>query len=148
MITFKRHVSRLEIATASVIALVLAFVFAVQLIYSSNLWRLLGILTACEAVFLFLILTPLSYKFEDDCLVLINPGPIGDKRISYSTVVKQDTVGSFLHSQKDFNSIEVILTYCPEGAGRNRTISCHPENVRGFVQLLREKCPNLECNSE
>lgn len=146
--TFKRHISKFEIATAGVIALLLAFAFAVQLLYGGNLWVLLGILTVCEAVFLFLILTPPSYRFEENDLVLVNPKPMGDTRIPYSAVVGYDTIGSFRHSQKDFDSIEVILICCPEGTGRKRTVSCHPENVRRFIQILREKCPDLECDPE
>ena len=142
MVRYKKHISIFEITAAIVIGGVLLVAAVSQIFYGSDLTLLMAILTCCGFLYAFLLLTPIAYGFEETELVLVNPKPMQNKRIRYADVIYIDTVGSFLLSKKDFDTVEVILTY-QLANGWKKTVSCHPKNVTDFVKTLHERCPNI-----
>ena len=142
MVRYKKHISIFEIIAAIVIGGILLVAVVSQIIYGSDLTLLIAILMFCGLLYAFLLLTPIAYVFEETELVLVNPKPMRSKRIRYADVIYIDTVGSFLLSKKDFDTVEVILTY-RLSSGWKKTVSCHPKNVTDFVKTLHEHCLNI-----
>ena len=137
MKSFKRHVSIFEKSALAVIWLLVVLSIAAVLFYDGGGLMLMAGSSFCALLLSYLILVPIRYDFEEDALVLVNPKPLKSKRIFYSAMICYDTVGSFLASKVDFDSTEVVITYRSNGGAFKKTVSCHPQNMQGFVAELQ-----------
>ena len=144
MRSFKRHIGFVEMATAVFIWALFFATLGVRLFFGGELTVLLLFFGCCAAVLTFLLLTPLRYEFGDDSLLIVNKKPLKDRIIPYKSVVKCDTIGSFMVSKSDIDAVEVLITYKPDGANRSKTICCHPKKVDKFVKMLQDSCPTME----
>ena len=140
---FKKHVSNTEKAVAVILWLLLILAVAAHLFFGGGVLALILAVAICAGVYSFLVFIPEVYELRDDSLVVVNTLFNRSVTIPYITVLNIDTVGTFRSSKQDFDSIEVIVRYRPQGKKRMRSISTHPTNVRDFFKLLQERCPNL-----
>ncbi len=144
MEVFERHVSRYEKATAVVFWIMLLLTVITQVFFHGHVLLLMAIFAVLAVTFSLLVFLPEVYEFGEESLSIVKPKLRITVRIPYDQILKIDTVGLFRHLKRDFDSVEVILTFRPSGGKRKRTVSCHPKNVLAFVKALQEKCPDLE----
>lgn len=140
---YKRHITVLEKGTAIILWGFLGATVVAQLFYGIGAELLMAVFAFFAILFTYLVFLPVEYELRETELVVISSFSKKEQRIPYSEIVDCDTVGSFLLSKQDFDSVEAIITYQPEGKGRNRTISCHPKNVTDFVQTIYMRAPHL-----
>jgi len=140
---FRKHVSNTEKAVAVILWLLLALSVVAQLFFGGGTLALILVVAICAGVYSFLVFIPEVYELRDDSLTVINTLLRRSVTIPYTTILHIDTVGTFRSSKRDFDSVEVIVKYKPQGKKRPRSISAHPTNVRDFFKLLQERCPNL-----
>ena len=140
---FQKHVSFFEKATAIVVGLLLLACIITQFFFDGDVLRLMVVLAACELVFSYLAFWPETYELREDSLSIVAAKRRQRANIPYDTIVDIDTVGTFRASKKDFDTVEIILTFVPRGKRRARSVSCHPKDSHRFVAGLRARCPNL-----
>ena len=140
---FPKHISLFEKATAVIVGFFLLICIITQIFFDGDLLLLIAISAACELVFSYLVFWPEVYEFQETSLVITTIGQKNRAEIPYNAVFDFETVGRFRDAKKDFDTVEIILTYVPSGKKRARSVSCHPKNVHGFVNELQLRCPNL-----
>lgn len=140
---FRKHVSNTEKAVAVILWLLLVLAIVAQLFFGGGVLALILVIAICAGVYSFLVFVPEVYEFRDDSFAVVNTLLHRSVTIPYATILHIDTVGTFRSSKRDFDSVEVIVKYRPQGKKRVRSISAHPTNVRDFFKLLQERCPNL-----
>ena len=140
---FQKHISFFEKATAIVVGLLLLLCIITQIFFEGDVLLLIAILTVCELIFSYLVFWPETYEFRDASLAIVTLKQRVRKEIPYCSVFDLETVGRFRDAKKDFDTVEILLTYVPTGKKMARSVSCHPKNVHGFVKELRLRCPNL-----
>ena len=134
----------MEMATAIFMWILSAVILCVRIIYGGNLILLFVIFIVSAVALSVLLMTPLGYEFKEEELVIINKKPFSDRHIPYSSMIKCDTIGSFMISKSDIDAVEVLITYKTEGNNRKKTVCCHPKKVDKFIEMLHESCPNME----
>ena len=140
---FRKHVSNTEKAVAVILWLLLVLAIVAQLFFGGGVLALILVIAICAGVYSFLVFVPEVYEFRDDSFAVVNTLLHRSVTIPYATILHIDTVGTFRSSKRDFDSVEVIVKYRPQGKKRVRSISAHPTNVRDFFNLLQARCPNL-----
>ena len=143
MVKFQKHVSIFEKATAVIVGFLLLLCIITQFFFDGDVLRLMVVLATCELVFSYLAFWPETYELREDSLVIVAVGKRARGEIPYHTVFDLETVGRFRDAKKDFDTVEIILTYVPTGKKMARSVSCHPKNVHAFVKELQPRCPNL-----
>ena len=131
-------------ATAILMWILSAAIVCIRIIYGGELMLLFAIFIVSAVVLSVLLITPLGYEFKEEELVIINKKPLSDRCIPYSSIIKCDTIGSFVMSKGDIDAVEVLITYKPEGNNRKKTVCCHPKKVDKFMKTLQESCPHME----
>lgn len=144
---FKRHITVFEKGTAIILWGFLGITAIAQLFYGIGAELLIAVFAFFAFLFTYLVFLPVEYELGEHELVVISSLSGKKQRIPYGEIIDCDTVGSFLLSKKDFDAVEAIITYCPEGKKRNKTVSCHPKNVTDFVQTLYVRAPHLTDDS-
>lgn len=147
MVKFPKHITLFEKATAIIVGLLLLLCIITQIFFDGDILLLIAILTICELVFSYLVFWPETYEFRDDFLAIVTVGNKVMREIPYRAVYDLETVGRFRDAKKDFDTVEIILTYVPAGKKGARSVSCHPKNVHAFVNELQSRCPNLSRES-
>ena len=140
---FPKHISAFEKVTAIVIGIFLLLCVIAQLFFNGDVLRLITILSVCELALSWMVFWPETYELREDSLAIVTVGEKVIREIPYHAVFDLETVGRFRDAKKDFDTVEIILTYVPVGKKRARSVSCHPKNVQAFVEKLQSRCPNL-----
>lgn len=140
---FKKHISDTEKAVAVIMWLFLVLAAIVQLFFGGGALPLILVVAVCAVVYSLLVFIPEIYELRDDSLTVVNTLWHRSITVPYATILHIDTVGTFRSSKRNLDSVEVIVKYRPHGNKRVQSISVHPTNVRDFVKLLQEQCPNL-----
>ena len=140
---FPKHITFFERATAIIVGLLLLLCIVTQIFFEGDVLLLIAILTVCELVFSYLVFWPETYEFRETSLAIVTWKQKIRKEIPYSSVFALETVGRFREAKRDFDTVEILLTYVPAGSKLARSVSCHPKNVHGFVKELQVRCPNL-----
>ena len=140
---FPKHVTFFEKVTVTVVGILLLLCVVTQLFLEGDVLLLIAVLTAYELIFSYLVFWPETYEFRETSLAIITGKQKIRKEIPYSSVFVLETVGRFRDAKKDFDAVEVLLTYVPDGKKLAHSVSCHPKHVRGFVKELQQRCPNL-----
>ena len=140
---FQKHITFLEKITGAVLGLALLVCIVTQIFFDGDVMLLIAVLAVCELVFSYLVFWPETYEFRETSLVIATTGGRRRAEIPYCTVFDVETAGKFREAKKDFDSVEIILTYVPTGKKLARSVSCHPKNVHDFINELQLRCPNL-----
>ena len=140
---FQKHISRIEIILAGAMYLLLLLAMITQLFFGGGALLILAALTIISVVYTYLVFWPECYEFKEHSFLLTNSKRERTLEIRYLDIIDFNTVGSFQLSQRDFDTVEVILTYRTGPKERKRTVSCHPKDIHGFVNMLQKQCPHL-----
>jgi len=144
MKAFERHISKLEKAALAIFYILFVLMILGQMIYGGGAVWLMIALAVGSVVLTYLLFVPLRYEFHQHALVIVNPKPLGDKEIKYSDIIRFDTVGSYFAAKLDVDSVEVLVRYRPNGPKSRKSVSCHPKNVVGFVEVLENHIEECE----
>jgi len=140
---YKRHITVFEKGTAIILWGFLGVAVVTQLFYGIGAELLIAVFAFFALLFTYLVFLPVEYELNADELVVISSATGRTQQIPFSQIIDCDTIGSFRLSKRDFDAVEAIITYHPDGKKRKKTISCHPKNVTDFVQTLYVRVPHL-----
>jgi hypothetical protein len=115
-----------------------------QIFFNGKVFLLMLVSVAIAIVFSLMVFMPETYEFGEKDLTIKRAWPKKVLVIPYENILKYKAMGFFRNMKRDFDSVEMVLTYTLPGKAWRKTISCHPKKVLAFVKLIQERCPNLE----